>query len=172
MMLADAGDRARLGPPLAFAGGDDEAHLVADMQPGEGAARDAVFVEIDLEPVGQLHEPVAVIAKEFVDASMLRHSVPFDISSPLLRKLAQLARRRSERIADRDARVLVGVVAVVLAIDDDLRARDTNVEPHRVQPTLVVVLVWSIDRRSPAGDVGVNASELRGVLADARLDAV
>jgi hypothetical protein len=64
MMLAERPDGARLGTMLALVVGDDQSHLVADVEAVERSVDDAVAVEVDLLAFGGLDEPVALVREQ------------------------------------------------------------------------------------------------------------
>jgi aminoglycoside phosphotransferase family enzyme len=107
----------------------------------------------------------------WVGSRLLSHlAPPFRLTTSELSILVQLPPRCLECVADGDVSVFMGVVTMVLTIDDDLRSGNANVEPHGVELATVMVLVGSIHRSSPTRDVGVKARELLSLVADAALD--
>ncbi len=71
-MLADKMNGARLGSLVAFAFGDGDANLVADLEFVESDVDDAVAVEINLASVGGLDEAVTLFGEKLAHPAMGR----------------------------------------------------------------------------------------------------
>lgn len=81
---------------------------------------------------------------------------------------------RGKGVAESDEHVLVPLVSLVVAVDDDLPAGDGQIDADRPQPALAVVAVGLGDHDVAAGDPVVEPLEfgdvLQGGVADGLVD--
>jgi hypothetical protein len=172
MMLADQMDGSRLRAFLALAFGNDEAHLLADLDVAERIADDAVPVEIDLAAVRCLDDAVTVFRKQLRYATMGRYFVAFDIAASASNMVFKLAPRSVEGIADSHIDVLMGVVRGGIAPDHHFSARNRQIDTNMIEFAFVVMCVWRFDNYSAAGDAAVKLLKSSGSLADALFNSV
>jgi len=83
---------------------------------------------------------------------------------PATHPILELPLRRCEGIAKRHEHILVGMVEMMLLVDDDLAAGHADIDADGVEPALAVVPVGLGDDDMAAGDPAVGVLELVDVL--------
>jgi hypothetical protein len=164
VMLAERDHRARLRTLGALGMLRDEAHLVADGELVEAVIRDAVVMKIDLAAIGTQDEPAILLWQEPHDPPMVGHSVQLDVAAFLTNVIFEQPAGRVESVADRDMNILMGVVPLGIAPDDDLAPRNLEVDSHPEQITLLVTGVPALDDDTAGDDPIAKAFEFLGAL--------
>jgi hypothetical protein len=125
-------------------------------------------VKIDLVAIGAQNE--AAIGQQPLDLPMVRHRVQFDVAAALAGMVFEQAPRGVERVADRDMYVLMGMVRLGVAADDNLSARHLQLDAHAEQIALLLPRMPAFDDHPARNDSVEEALQLLDARADSRLD--
>lgn len=87
-------------------------------------------MKIDLAAIGTQDEPAILLWQEPHDPPMVGHSVQLDVAAFLTNVIFEQPAGRVESVADRDMNILMGVVRLGIAPDDDLAPRNLEVDSH------------------------------------------
>ena len=171
-MLAERDHGARLRAFGTLSMLRDKAHFVADRELVKPAVSDAVAVEIDLVAVGAQDKATILLGEEPHDPPVVGHRVQLDVSPNLANMVFEEPPGRVESVADSDVGVFIRMVRRGIAADDDLAARDLQVDPNREQITLLAPWVSALDDNTARHDAIEEPLELLGSLVDAGRDRV
>jgi len=167
-MFAERHHRTRLRTFGAFGMLRDKTHLVSDGQLVETATGDAVTMEIDLGAIGGHDEAAILLGKQARDPPMIGYCMQLHIAAPLANVVFEQPAHGVKRVADGDMGVLVRVVRLGIAADDDLAAGNTEIYADAEQVALLAARMLAFDDDTAGYDPIEKAFELLGACADAR----
>jgi hypothetical protein len=137
---------------------------------------DAVLVEVHLESVRRLDDPVPLLRKELRDSAvrlLLPLFVALDVPPLPSRVVLELATHPVERFPDCDVDVLVEALRLRLVVGEELAARHHHVDAHVIhRARRPRSAVRRLDDHATGRDARMKPVELRGVLTHGRLDGV
>ena len=85
-------------------------------------------MEIDFVACGGVDEPAILFPQQPHNPTVIGHGVHFDGATPLAGVICELASRGVEGVPDRHMGVLMRVVRAAVMSDDDLAARDGEID--------------------------------------------
>src|SRR3990170_3059726 len=162
-LLAGARHRRGLGP--LFPGLLGEAHRRADLQVLEARHQHAVAMKIDLPAVGGFDEAVSLFLEQLAYVTVRRLRVGFHVAPLAAHVVLKLPARGIESVSNSHVEVLVRLV-----IDDELRARHGQVDPHLEGPAFAVVLDRTLQDHLAPHDLVAKQLELACPVADFALE--
>jgi len=168
MMLAEGHHRTRLRTFGAFGVLCDETHLVSDGQLIETAIGDAVTMEIDLSAIAGHDETAILLGKQARDPSVVGYRMQLHIAAPLANVVFKQSAHGVKRVADGDMGILMRVMGLGIASDDDLAAGNTEVYADTEQISLPPARMLAFDDDAAGYDPIEKAFELLGAYAYAR----
>ncbi|SRR5271155_512216 len=171
-MLAERDHRARLRTFGALGMLRDETHLVANGERFERAVHDTVAMEIDLAAIGTQNEAAILRGQEPRDPSMVGHRVQLDVAASQTNVIFQQPASCVEGVADRDIDILMRMVSLGIAPDDNLVSRNFEVDAHSKQITLLAPGVLVFDNDAARYDPVKEAFELLGALTYSSRDGI
>jgi hypothetical protein len=170
VVFADRGDGTGLRTSVAFGFLRHEAHFVADGELVEPAIGHAVAVEIDFGAVTGPDEPAVLVGEQARDPTVVRYRMQLHVAAALTDIIFEQPSDRIERIAHRDMSVLMCVIGHRVAADDDLPARDPEVDTDMEQVALLPPRVPAFDNDPARDDPIEEAVKLFGATPDTRSD--
>ena len=129
-MFAERDHGARLRPFGALRMLRDEAHLFANSERVKRAIHDTVAMKIDLVALGVQDEAAILLGQEPRDPSMVGHCMQLDVAASLASVIFEQPASCVEGVSDRDMDILMGMVRLGIAPDDDLAPRNLKVDTH------------------------------------------
>jgi len=143
-----------------------ETHLVTDSEPLEAAIGDAVAVKIDLGAVAGLDEAAIVIGKEACDPAVITDRMQLHVAARFANVIFEQSASCIEGIANCDIGIVMRMTGCRIAADDDLAARNDQVDPHLEQVALQMARVPAFDDDMAGDDPVAEAYEVLGASAD------
>ncbi len=172
MVLTEQNHRARLRSFGALGMLRDKPHLVANLKLVEGVIDDAVAMEIDLLAISADDEAAILLAQEASDAPVVGHHVQLYVTAPLANVIFEHTAGSVETVAYRDVDILMRMVRLGIALDDDLSAGNRKVDPDPEKIALLVARVLAFDDDAARSNPIEKAFELLGALAYSRPDGI
>ena len=169
MMLSERNYGARLRALRALRMLCDKAHLVPHRELVEAAIRDAVAVEIEFVAIGGQNEPAILLREQAHNPSVVWHGVQLHIAAHLTRMVFEQPVSGIESVADRHVNVFMAAVCRRIAADDNLAARNLEVDADVEQIALPLARMAAFDDDAAGNDPFEESVQLFGPLSDARL---
>src|SRR5271166_1455586 len=129
-----------------------------------------ITMEIDLLAFGCLDEAVTFFREKADDPAVERDAMALDVAALFSCPVLQKTSDGLKGIADCYVDILMGVVLAAFMGHGDFSARNHHFDTNAVKPALVLMVVWRLDDNPATHNVGVEAIEPLGPLADRRLD--
>src|SRR4051794_17692614 len=115
----------------------DEAHLITNLELIKRAANDAVAMKIDFAAVGACDKAAILLGKKACDASVIGHAVYFDLAAAAARMILELAARGVKSVANGGMDVLMCVLRLRIAPNNDFTPRNAQVYTDLIDVALL-----------------------------------
>ena len=125
-------------------------------------------MEIDLSAIAGHDEAAILLGKQTRDPSVIGYCMQLHIAAPLANVVFKQPAHGVKRVADGDMGILVRVVRLGIAADDDLAAGNTEIDADAEQVALLAARMLAFDDDTAGYDPIEKAFELLGACAYAR----
>lgn len=171
-MFADRNDRARLRTFSTLRMLRNKTDLIANGELVEAAIRDTIAMKVDFVVVGTCDKSAIPIGEESHDPPVVGHRVQLDVAASLANVIFEQPASCVERVADRDIDILMRMVRLGIAPDNDLAPRNFKVDTDTKQIALLAARVLALDDDAAGDDPIKEAFELLDALMYSRRDCV